>query len=163
MKKKMFLGIGVLCVGLALAVTSCGGPGPGRCRGFHGRFIERKVRQIEEDLKLTDTQKTQFRELRGRIRNDIVNALTERKQLMATVREKVQGDTANVDELVAIARAQMRKQHARMEEKLSYISEFYNMLNPEQKRIFTQKVREHLSNRGDRIDGMIERIRGMSI
>ncbi len=164
MKGKLIFGTAVAAAGLALTLVSCGPRfGERGCMRHHERFLERKVSQIESDLSLTDAQKAKFKELRGRVKSDILAGLNERKQVLALVREKVKGDTANVDEIVAIVRTQMRKNHGKMEEKIGYISEFYNMLTPEQKRIFTRKVREHLDKRDDRMDGFIDRLQKLDI
>jgi len=157
MKKKMIGFSAVVLLGV-LAAAGCGHRGGCHPFGGPGHFAEKRIRQLEQELKMTDTQKAQFRELRGRLKGDIITDFGEKRKLMDTVNERLKADNPGIDEIVTLARAQMRKSHARMEEKLSYITEFYNILNPEQKRILVQKVREHLADKEKMTDKLLEHL-----
>ena len=156
MKKKVIIGIcsGVLILGTVFTVTACRSH---RCHSRMAvRFAERAVERVEDELNLNETQKKQFAAIRVRIKADVITHLEERSSFMDQIDAKLNSKNPNVDEVTTLIRNNMRKNHAKMEQKLSYISEFYNILNAEQKQILLNKIREKMEEKQDCLEEVVD-------
>ena len=152
--KKISIASSILIIASVLLATACGPHGGHHF--FPGHFGEKRIKHLERDLKLTEAQKAQFRGIMERMRKDIVADLEEKQEFMKSLEIRIQGDNPNINEIVALTRTHMKKGEARMEQKLDYITEFYAILNPQQKQQLLQKARAHLADKNEHMDEFIK-------
>ena len=154
MKLKIFMATGIILVTGLIVFAGC--RHHRFCKGFPPErvadLVNSKIDTIVDVLTLTEDQQKQFKNLRDRIKSDFIKMRDDRLMVMDDVKEKLDAENPDLDKVVEYIKGKIKNKPNHIELGLDYFTEFYNILNKEQKEIVIQKIREGIDKKMERID-----------
>ena len=141
MKHKKIIMIAAACVVMGLLLSSCG-----HRNHFSRHKPEHMLKRIDRRVKsldLTETQKTQYNEIRKRMVNDLNEDINKFKDLPDQIGMTISEENPDMEEMAELLKMRMSETPALRGKYIDYFVEFYTILDEEQK----QQVLEHISRR----------------
>ena len=145
MKHKKIIMIAAVGLMVGLLLSSCG-----HHRRFSRHNPEHMLRRIDRRVKsldLTETQKTQYNEIRKRFENDLEEDIEKFKGLPEQIIMTTSEENPDMEEMAELLKIRMSETPALRGKYIDYFVEFYNILDEDQK----QQVLKNINRRMRRI------------
>ena len=145
MRRKRFLVLGLALLG-AVAIAGMGFTG---CRkppmfcggGYDGenfpKHVLEKIDSEVEELNLTETQQTQYQEIRDRLETELIGMGNQRKVFFEKVKAEMDRETPDLNVLSALLKSHVDNFPIRAGMFIDDFMAFYNVLDENQKAVIT--------------------------
>ena len=108
---------------------------------FPKHVLERIDSEVAE-LKLTDAQQAQYREIRSRLENELIEAVNQRKAFFKKVKAEMDHETPDLKVLSALLKSRVDNFPVRADMLIDNFMAFYNMLDENQKAVITTQLKK---------------------
>ncbi len=143
----------VLTSGLLIfTFTGCrprGFNGPGFHPGIHGkdfsqRFLERMDKKISK-LELSDIQQEKYNGIRKKLETDLNEMEKNQKLFFHEMRDEINRENPDMDKVAEMVKTKLVKMPDRMGKNIDYFTEFYSILDEDQKGRVLKEIREKMN------------------
>ena len=143
MFRRLIAGV-LLVLGVGLFLPGCKGQSEMRGKFRKEAMVER-MDKIAKTLNLTKEQTVKFEELKSRISAKMDNGLKERKGFREEMLLEIKKDNPDVNLIADRAKERIDIASKNAKEGIDLFTDFYNILDENQKKVFIEKVHTKIS------------------
>ena len=137
---------------LVFSFTGCqprGFHGPGFHPGIHGkdlskRFLERMDKKVSK-LGLNEIQQEKYNGIRKKLEADLNEMEKNRKLFFLEMKNEINSENPDMDKLAGMVKTKLEKMPGHMGKNIDYFTEFYSILDEEQKGRVLKEIREKMN------------------
>lgn len=142
LQKRWYLIVGFLV--LALALMGCNRGPAGMQRDKFTEHMLSGMDKMVKKLNLTAPQQEKYQELRKKVENDLAKTIEDRKKLFSDLQAELDRQTPNMSAMSETVKVKIKSMSELFETHLDYFTEFYNVLDENQKAQIIQAMREKM-------------------
>lgn len=130
-------------VSIGLASFSGCGHHPFHKRDFSKHVLKRMDRRVKK-LNLSDSQKIKYEEIRSKVQANMTEARHERERLFEALKIEINGENPDIEAIAGLLKNRLKAFSPIMEENIDYFSDFYKILDEDQRAKVLTKLRKKL-------------------
>jgi hypothetical protein len=153
-REKMKLGrktyvIGGIAVLLGAVLVSAGlisGCGPHMfCDGNFSEHVLSRMDSRVEKLELSESQQQKYEEIRLKVKANLDKGKEERRKFFSDLQNEINKENPDINALAALVKTKFSHGPTHLNDNLDLFTEFYNILDEEQKDILLERLRKKMN------------------